>query len=530
MANGFTPEEIARARQILEARESPLAAAAQPIGGSLVGGPGGLPLRPVAAPPTPQSQGFIRPSLARGQPVATGPVGAADVAFGAQPATAQAAPGLRLPRGASVRPIADARAKLAGLGEEAKATADASRARLQEAGQGVREAIGFEAEALRGAAEAEAGILKSGAAAFQQVAQEEGVKVQQAESNVRQTMDEYRAELAKLSAAKVDPRRLFTTGGKIGAAIAMALGSFGAALAGGRNTAFDIIQATIQRDISAQESAIAKQRGVVGAKQAEIGMARDLFSDAKSQKLAAENALLTQVNQQIGILAAESKSDTVMANAEKLIAQSNATIAANENKIAGDMLSNQLQAATTEATVAGQEVAARQRNVGLTQAAKLAELKASAKGAGGRPVPASAIAKVSDFRAGEKLVDQLEGTWDDLMRENAFGALGTLAPKQVATAANKWDVKALGIAQSIGKKLEGRMTDEDFKRFLALVPRATDTNETADFKIEQMRAMLGAQSVATIEGLQATGHDVAGLIDLTQKQAQIEKTGQQVSK
>ena len=68
--------------------------------------------------------------------------------------------------------------------------------------------------------------------------------------------------------SEVDPNRIYkSTGQKIGAALAMALGAAGSALTGTENGAMRVLQAAIDRDITAQRVEIEGLKFVVGQKQ-----------------------------------------------------------------------------------------------------------------------------------------------------------------------------------------------------------------------------------------------------------------------
>jgi hypothetical protein len=253
---------------------------------------------------------------------------------------------------------------------------------MRTAQAGVQAAVLQAASVEQQAAEEKADVLRQGLGAFREVQADEQAKVDAAAQSVQDTMGRYRTEMGKLAEMRVDPQRRYKGGAKIGAAIAMALGAYGAALARGPNTAMKIIQGEIDRDIKAQEAAIANQRGVATAAQAEVGMARQIFGDAQSQRLAAKNAALESVKMEMSLKAAESASPLVAANAQKAIAAIDAQVAQNEIAITNRQQDQALKATQAGATVAAAEVGAKQRGVQLTnqqrlaqQAARLAQAK-----------------------------------------------------------------------------------------------------------------------------------------------------------
>lgn len=80
--------------------------------------------------------------------------------------------------------------------------------------------------------------------------------------------------------SEIDPNRIYkSTGQKVGAALAMALGAAGAALTGTENGAMRILETAIDRDIAAQRMEIESLKFVVGQKQNAYSMLRDEHGD-----------------------------------------------------------------------------------------------------------------------------------------------------------------------------------------------------------------------------------------------------------
>ena len=105
---------------------------------------------------------------------------------------------------------------------------------------------------------------------------------------LRQTsMEKARGEITRATAmvmdATIDPKRLFpTTTSKMGAALAVGLGQFGATLTGTQNAALQIIDSAIERDIAAQRAEIDKLKFGVQVKQNEYGLLMDEIQDKRS--------------------------------------------------------------------------------------------------------------------------------------------------------------------------------------------------------------------------------------------------------
>lgn len=142
----------------------------------------------------------------------------------------------------------------------------------QQADAAIDQKIGIQQAADIGAQQAREQAAHADAFAAQQAA--EAQRQQQAVTEVQQLVardrDAYQQAQADASAAKIDPDRIYHgasgTARAIGSAVAAGLGAFGAALARTPNFALDMIQRSIDRDISAQEQEIrTKKEGAQNA-------------------------------------------------------------------------------------------------------------------------------------------------------------------------------------------------------------------------------------------------------------------------
>ena len=98
--------------------------------------------------------------------------------------------------------------------------------------------------------------------------------------DTRQAID--RAE-GMVTNFEIDPKRIYkNTGTAIGSALAVALGTFGASLTGGENTAFKIIDKAVARDIAAQRTELGKLQYMVGRKASVYQMLLGEHKDARS--------------------------------------------------------------------------------------------------------------------------------------------------------------------------------------------------------------------------------------------------------
>lgn len=90
--------------------------------------------------------------------------------------------------------------------------------------------------------------------------------------------------ISDVASQRVDPEGYFGAGGegfgrRLGAVIAVALGSLGSSLTGGPNQALGIINAAIERNLAAQRSNMEHGRAMVGAQSQALSQMRDIYQD-----------------------------------------------------------------------------------------------------------------------------------------------------------------------------------------------------------------------------------------------------------
>lgn len=116
--------------------------------------------------------------------------------------------------------------------------------------------------------------------------EEERQQIQDAEEIRANTLNESRQAIRaaedRVANFEIDPKRIYKdTMSAVGSALAVALGSFGAALTGTENTAFKILDAAVDRDIAAQRTELGKLQYMVGRKSSEYQM---LMSEHKNER------------------------------------------------------------------------------------------------------------------------------------------------------------------------------------------------------------------------------------------------------
>jgi len=230
-------------------------------------------------------------------------------------------PGISATEAAAVRKqqedFARRRPDLAFVGEAAKAkmgmaqvTSDIERRRL-EAQQ-----------------EAEQRIGQTNLALEQQAAQD--IQAQRERMlRFRQASEQAESDIAKLNKevadTKINPDAYYqnqNTFQKILSAIAIGLGGFVQGYSGGRipNTALQIINSAIERDIQAQKANLASKRAAIGERRNLLAMARERFADEKQAEDWVRATLQQQVAAQARRFGAEAKTKEIGFAAEKIAA------------------------------------------------------------------------------------------------------------------------------------------------------------------------------------------------------------------
>ena len=139
---------------------------------------------------------------------------------------------------------------------------------------------------LEYAAKAQAAEIAGVERARERRMQQEAIDLKKTEEMRQDSVTEAREKIQiamdKVMSAEIDPNRIYTsTGQKMGAAIAVALGAAGAALTGTENTAMRILDSAIDRDIAAQRAEIDKLKFGVQVETNAYSMLMDSINDRR---------------------------------------------------------------------------------------------------------------------------------------------------------------------------------------------------------------------------------------------------------
>lgn len=310
----------------------------------------------------------------------------------------------------------------------------------------------------------------------------------------QEQMDKLQGLVAKLSAPdeQIDPNRWWnsrTASQKVMASIGMALGAFG----GGTNRAADIINHEIDQDVALQKDAIDRKDRKLGAAitaQSNLfQLMRDNFKDDISATAAAKVALAEQVKSKIDYLTAKYSSPEKQAEADKLKAQ----LSAQQAKDLGTL--NQ-----------------RTETLGLERAKlDLEALKTFGtlqKGTEAKQLPTTEAAKLGGADGAIKSLDALSKTWDDKSSSWYSGGSQYVG----GTDAKEYNVAKAPTAQMVGLYLEdGKLTGEDYPKYMEMMPNAGDSPKIKNFKIQTVKNLIRIKRETGVNAFKAAGYDVSKL-------------------
>jgi len=145
------------------------------------------------------------------------------------------------------------------------------------------------------------------------------------------------------------------------------------------------------------------------------------------------------------------------------------------------------------------------------------------QGPRGRELPAGQAEAIASARSAMKALDQAQ----DLLKETedisgpvmgkVSGLMGSLGMGKTGEKAAGAEAQLKSRAQIIGKYLEGgKLTDEDIRRYMKILPTLTDRPEVAKTKIENLRTLLANKYEADLESFKGSGFEVSGLPSVAQ--------------
>jgi len=360
------------------------------------------------------------------------------------------------------------------------------------------QAIGeWEAEKKAANLERQAEIAGLAEQRRQALAQRQQIAVDDQMQKIREVQDDLRT-------SKIDPQRMFKTaagkpdtGKRILAAIAIGLGQYSATHLRKENTALRLINNAIDRDIDAQKANLANKQAGLAAESSILGMMRQKFADEKDAEAATRIHLMELAKMDLESVLGQSASKQAALRGQDAIAQLDQQQAAEAYKIQENTRARELQA--HQLALSGETTKAQ---LGMTRAAMAGKLVSGA----GKQLPASAVAKTADFRGARNNVDLLEREWRD-----KTGWASIITQYIPGTSTKKYVDAQKAAAQLIGKKLEGRMTDEDYERILGMMPEPGDSRGRAENKFRLLREYIDNMEQGAMSAYQGAGFATQGM-------------------
>jgi hypothetical protein len=121
-------------------------------------------------------------------------------------------------------------------------------------------------------------------------------------------------------------------------------------------------------------------------------------------------------------------------------------------------------------------------------------------------VPSEVAGNVGKFDSATQLVDDLDAAWD--ANTGTFSGVTQFLPN---TDAGKYNDQAKIAAQTIGSILEnGKLTDNDYAKYLAMLPTPGDSKATKANKIATLKRQIELKKKGALSGLEQAGYNTQG--------------------
>lgn len=217
-----------------------------------------------------------------------------------------------------------------------------------------------------------------------------------------------RAQLDK--AQNIDPNQLFgeSTGAKITAAIAMALGAYASSMGGGPNTAMQIIQGAIADNIDAQKQNFAKKRAEAADARGRVSETRAGFEDDRQEALKAYGLGLEATKIKLAKISAGLEGTEAGAKAQELQAQLEQESIKTKDAYVQAGLSNKMQAQAQQGNLMANSAQLRLQMSAKDDAVKAAAAEGSVPGLEGRATSTKSHGEATEMWGdGQAMKDQI---------------------------------------------------------------------------------------------------------------------------
>jgi hypothetical protein len=121
-------------------------------------------------------------------------------------------------------------------------------------------------------------------------------------------------------------------------------------------------------------------------------------------------------------------------------------------------------------------------------------------------VPSEVAGNIGKFDSAVQLVDDLDKAWNE--KTGTFSGITQWLPN---TDSGKYNDQAKVAAQTIGSILEGgKLTDNDYSKYLAMLPAPGDSQDTKNNKIATLKRQIDLKKKGSIAGLEQAGYNTKG--------------------
>ncbi len=167
--------------------------------------------------------------------------------------------------------------------------------------------------------------------------------------------------------SEIDPNRIYkSTGQKVGAALAMALGAAGSALTGTENGAMRILQTAIDRDIAAQRMEIDGLKFIVGQKQNAYSMLREQHGDDRKVEELMRAMAHQHIDNQIQALKTQYNLDANQSRLTAIEAKNKAEMAKVDERYATLLFNGEMAEWSTNMSLLGRPGSGKTGDLGLS--------------------------------------------------------------------------------------------------------------------------------------------------------------------
>lgn len=295
---------------------------------------------------------------------------------------------------------------------------------------------------------------------------------------------------------KIDPNRALNGGRGVAAAIAVALGGIGNAIAGrGGNQALDIVMGMVDKDIESQRSAIAGKQTKVAGKRTLLNDMRERFGDETQAIGAAKSARIQELQHAIEMAGHLYDSPEEQAKLTALsagLAQEDAKLraTAEQQRVINAQKGIGLQ---SEVASSASQAKTREAQVGIDL------IKANMPNGGN--VPTEQLGKLAQQATMLKLTTDLSDAF-----KNKTGPFSFINQHLPSTQASDYEAQRTAFRQALTTFLTGAgVSGEQAKDYLEMVPRGSDWASEGDNKFKALMNLVATQRAASISTLKEAG-------------------------